>query len=151
MITELPNGGHDVKLVTSSLEESWIVTQEAEPSDVGAGDANVGVVVGGGIGINSGSKLRHRTRQPKGTKPRRLRAKKGASPAPHSSVSVDDVVSTTSSIAIIPGPEPRGSPAATSPILAASMAHVKQVAAIATARIVRNDAAFRSNAEMQSN
>lgn len=113
VITELPGNGDDVNL-QNELEESWIVTQELGTMSVS-------------------TKLRHRTRQPKGTKPRRLRASKKL--APISCPIVNDNDSITSSIAIIPSPEHRAASASSSPVLNASLSDAKQVAAIRSSQV----------------
>ena len=117
--SELASGGDDVEL-PDVLEKSWIVTR-----DIGM------------MSVSSGKSRQQRTRQPKGTKPRRLRSSQKPSPSGTSN-DVDDSDSLTSSIAVIPGPgHHRPAPSASSsPVLNASQADAKQVAAIASSRVI---------------
>ena len=120
----------------NALEESWIVTQ-----DPGLKCAVKQVVRSKGYG--------RRQRQPKGTKPRRWKANKNNNNSGAKKVeeeiksvrtSLEDDESTSSSIAIVPSPEPLTRPAtipvAASTVLAAS-SDAKQMAAIHSARAVK--------------
>lgn len=113
----------------TGLEESWIVTQEVK------------AMLKPSSGRNNG--YGRRNRQPKGTKPRRWKGHKsngqvGVKPV---QALMEDNESTSSSIAIVPSPEPMARPAASpltaSTVLAAS-SDAKQMAAITSARIVSN-------------
>ena len=132
MISELPNGDDAPQPLTASLEESWIVTQDPPPSNGAAGNHRL---------YATSVKRRHRSHQPKGTKPRRMRANRKMSTAS------DDSDSLTSSIAVIPSPEPpravvaaaaaaAASNASSSSVLGASLASAKQAAAISAAHMV---------------
>ena len=128
VITELPSSEEDDAKLLNSLEESWIVTQEP----------NVAPTPGGATAATAATaQSRNRIRQPKGTKPRRLRL--GKKPAATSNANyltdVGDADSISSSIAIIPSPEHRAVPASSSPVLNASLSHAKQMAAIASSRV----------------
>jgi len=128
VITELPSSEEDDAKLPNSLEESWIVTQET----------SVAVTSGAvAAAAAAAAKSRQRIRQPKGTKPRRLRlSKKPAAPSTVNCLNdVGDADSVTSSIAIIPSPEHRAVPASSSSVLNASLSHAKQVAAIASSRV----------------
>lgn len=126
----------DDETVTSAiaLEESWIVTQ----------DVALKAVVKQ-VGRQHGPHGR-RQNQPKGTKPRRWKGnknsggKKVATEVKPVHASLEDSESTSSSIAIVPSPEPLTRPAATpvaaSTVLAAS-SDAKQMATIISARAVR--------------
>ena len=117
--------------VTTALEESWIVTQE--------------VALKATIKPEHGRNSHHGRRQPKGTKPRRWKGHKNSNnksgKVGNKSVhaSLDDSESTSSSIAIVPSPEPLTRPVATpvaaSTVLAAS-SDAKQMATILSARTV---------------
>lgn len=114
----------------SAFDESWIVTKDLALKAVIA---------------SRGNKSRRNSRQPKGTKPRRWKGRniangscvEGPVKAKLGKASLDDVESTSSSIAVIPSPVPLTRPAATtaaaSAILAASN-DAKQLAAISSAR-----------------
>ncbi|EFX83317.1 hypothetical protein DAPPUDRAFT_100593 [Daphnia pulex] len=116
----------------AGLEESWIVTQDVALKAIVKPSKN------------NGYGRRHR--QPKGTKPRRW---KGSSKnnsggiKPVQASSNEDNESTSSSIAIVPSPEPMTRPAASpvtaSTVLAAS-SDAKQMATIASARIAKQKA-----------
>jgi len=128
VITELPSSEEDDAKLLNSLEESWIVTQEP----------NVAPTPGGATAATAATaQSRNRIRQPKGTKPRRLRL--GKKPAATSNANyltdVGDADSISSSIAIIQSPEHRAVPASSSPVLNASLSHAKQMAAIASSRL----------------
>ncbi|KAI9551941.1 hypothetical protein GHT06_022278 [Daphnia sinensis] len=117
----------------TGLEESWIVTQEVV----------LKAVVKPPLGRNKG--YGRRNRQPKGTKPRRWKGSKSNGQASIKPVQalMEDNESTSSSIAIVPSPEPMVRPAASpvtaSTVLAAS-SDAKQMATIASARIAKQKA-----------
>lgn len=126
--------GEDDVTSTTALEESWIVTQ----------DVALKAMVKPGHGRNNGHGRRQR--QPKGTKPRRWKGHtknagnngKVGNKSVHASL--DDNESTSSSIAIVPSPEPLTRPVATpvaaSTVLAAS-SDAKQMATILSARTAK--------------
>ncbi len=121
--------GSDEEML-AGLEESWIVTQ----------DVALKSIVKPSLGKNNGYGRRHR--QPKGTKPRRWKgsSKNNSGGIKPVQTSMEDNESTSSSIAIVPSPEPLTRPAASpvtaSTVLAAS-SDAKQMATIASARVVR--------------
>jgi len=133
VISELPSGDDAPQPLTASLEESWIVTQDPPPSNGAAGNHRL---------YATSVKRRHRSHQPKGTKPRRMRANRKMSTAS------DDSDSLTSSIAVIASPEPpravvaaaaaaAAANASSSSVLAGSLASAKQAAAISAAHMAK--------------
>lgn len=129
------NSDYD-ETANTALEESWIVTQDS-PLKAAAKQA----VRNKGYG--------RRQRQPKGTKPRRWKGNKNNATSAKKvegiksvRTSLEDDESTSSSIAIVPSPEPLARPAtipvAASTVLAAS-SDAKQMAAIYSARAVRSN------------
>ena len=137
MITELPSSEEDDAKLPNSLEESWIVTQETSVAVTSGAVAAAAAAAATAAAAAAAAKSRQRIRQPKGTKPRRLRlSKKPAAPSTVNCLNdVGDADSVTSSIAIIPSPEHRAVPASSSSVLNASLSHAKQVAAIASSRV----------------
>jgi len=130
VITELPSSEEEETKLLNSLEESWIVTQESNVA------ATSGVTA-----VAATTKSKQRIRQPKGTKPRRLRLGKKPATAAVAVATVNclndigDADSVTSSIAIISHPEHGAVPASSSPVLNASLSHAKQMAAIDSSRL----------------
>nr|CAH0106555.1 unnamed protein product [Daphnia galeata] len=124
--------GSDEEML-AGLEESWIVTQ----------DVALKSIVKPSLGKNNGYGRRHR--QPKGTKPRRWKgsSKNNSGGIKPVQTSMEDNESTSSSIAIVPSPEPLTRPAASpvtaSTVLAAS-SDAKQMATIASARVAKQKA-----------
>lgn len=118
----------DGEHAATALEESWIVTQDVASKSV--------------VALKSRGYGR-RLRQPKGTKPRRWKGKTSNSGKvvglKSVQASLEDNESTSSSIAIVPSPEPLNRPVAT-PVTAASVlpasADAKQMAAISSSRAV---------------
>lgn len=120
----------DGEHAATALEESWIVTQDVASKSV--------------VALKSRGYGR-RLRQPKGTKPRRWKGKTSNSGKvvglkSVQASSLEDNESTSSSIAIVPSPEPLNRPVAT-PVTAASVlpasADAKQMAAISSSRAAK--------------